>query len=387
MIRKREDDVALMFCVRQSTPRRRPCAFATKPLSSLISTIFVVFLNLALAPTNPANAQITRDSSRPLSKASSTYRIDDIGELPTIAADVTVSLNRKGDVAYWTRTNGLVSAAVWNNGHSTLIDKMSGYPNMISHAINGRGDVGGWMNTGGNLVDNLSTTQGFVRRGDHIEIVRGLGGRDSRVLSLNDKDVLVGAANTANGARHAFVILNSSTSDLGTLPSGTSSAAFAINNSDVIAGAADFDGKVNHAVSWTHLKIMDLGTLPLGAGSSARAINDRGQIVGFSDTPDGVHAFLYTDGAMRDLGTLGSDPSKASGVNNHGEVVGASNVTNSKRHAFLWRKGQMTDLNDFLPAGTPWVLQDAFSINDGGQIVCSARRKGESSHLILLTPQ
>jgi len=376
-----------MFCVRQSTPRRRPCAFATKPLSSLISTIFVVFLNLALAPTNPANAQITRDSSRPLSKASSTYRIDDIGELPTIAADVTVSLNRKGDVAYWTRTNGLVSAAVWNNGHSTLIDKMSGYPNMISHAINGRGDVGGWMNTGGNLVDNLSTTQGFVRRGDHIEIVRGLGGRDSRVLSLNDKDVLVGAANTANGARHAFVILNSSTSDLGTLPSGTSSAAFAINNSDVIAGAADFDGKVNHAVSWTHLKIMDLGTLPLGAGSSARAINDRGQIVGFSDTPDGVHAFLYTDGAMRDLGTLGSDPSKASGVNNHGEVVGASNVTNSKRHAFLWRKGQMTDLNDFLPAGTPWVLQDAFSINDGGQIVCSARRKGESSHLILLTPQ
>jgi probable HAF family extracellular repeat protein len=90
---------------------------------------------------------------------------------------------------------------------------------------------------------------------------------------------------------------------------------------------------------------------------------------------------------MRDLGTLGSDPSKASGVNNHGDVVGASNITNSKRHAFLWRKGRMTDLNDFLPAGTPWVLQDAFSINDDGQIVCSARRKGEPSHFILLTPQ
>jgi probable HAF family extracellular repeat protein len=344
-------------------------------------------VNSALAPTDTANAQFTRDSSRPLSKPVSTYRIDDIGELPIIAADVAVSLNRKGDVAYWTRINDLVYAAVWNNGHSTLIDKMPGYPNMISHAINGSGDVGGWMNTGGNLVDSLSTTQGFVRHGEHIQIVPGLGGRDSRVLSLNDKDVVVGTANTADGARHAFVISKSRTSDLGTLPSGKSSAAFAINNSDVIAGAADFDGKVNHAVSWTHLKIVDLGTLPHGAGSSARAINDRGQIVGFSDTPDGVHAFLYTDGAMRDLGTLGSDPSKASGVNNHGDVVGASNITNSKRHAFLWRKGRMTDLNDFLPAGTPWVLQDAFSINDGGQIVCSARRKGEPAHFVLLTPQ
>jgi probable HAF family extracellular repeat protein len=379
--------IAIMMCVMQTTPRRRACTFATEPLLSCISMMFVVCLTLAPAPTNSANAQVTRDSSRPLSKPSGTYRIDDIGELPAIAADVTVSLNRNGDVAYWTRTNGLVYAAVWNNGHSTLIDKMSGYPNMISHAINGSGDVGGWMNTSGNLVDSLSTTQGFVRHGEHIQIVPGLGGRDSRVLSLNDKDVVVGTANTANGARHAFVISNSSMSDLGTLPSGKSSAAFAINNSDVIAGAADFNGKANHAVSWTHLKIMDLGTLPHGAGSSARAINDLGQIVGFSDTPDGVHAFLYTDGAMRDLGTLGSDPSKASGVNNHGEVVGASNITNTKRHAFLWRKGRMTDLNDFRPAGTPWVLQDAFSINDGGQIVCSARRKGEPSHFILLTPQ
>jgi probable HAF family extracellular repeat protein len=376
-----------MMCVMRTNPRRRSCTFATELLPSRIPMMVVVCLTLALAPTNPANAQVTRASSRPPSKPSSTYRLDDIGELPTIAADVTVSLNRNGDVAYWTRTDGLVHAAVWSNGHSTLIDQVSGYHNMITHAINGSGDVGGWMNTSGNLVDSLSTTQGFVRHGEHIQIVPGLGGRDSRVLSLNDRDVAVGAANTASGARHAFVISNSSMSDLGTLPSGESSTAFAINNSDMIAGAADFEGRVNHAVSWTHLKIMDLGTLPHGGGSSARAINDRGQIVGFSDTPDGVHAFLYTNGAMRDLGTLGSDPSEASGINNHGEVVGASNITNTKRHAFLWRKGRMIDLNDFLPAGTPWVLQNAFSINDGRQIVCSARRRGELLHIILLTPE
>ena len=380
-------DLCDMMCVMLITPHRRSSIFATEHLPSRISMMIAVCLTLALVPTNSVKAQVASDSSRRPSKRSSTYRIDDIGELPTIAADVTVSLNRNGDVAYWTRTNGLVYAAVWSNGHSTLIDNMSGYPNMIAHSINGSGDVGGWMNTSGNLVDSLSTTQGFVRHGGHVEIVPALGGRDSRVFSLNDKDVAVGAANTASGARHAFVISNSNMSDLGTLPSGRASTAFAINNSNVIVGAADFEGKANHAVSWTHMKILDLGTLPHGAGSSARAINDLGQIVGFSDTPDGVHAFLYTNGAMQDLGTLGDDPSKASGINNHGEVVGASNITNTKRHAFLWREGRMTDLNAFLPAGTPWILLDAFSINDGGQIVCSARRKGEPIHLILLTPQ
>ena len=49
----------------------------------------------------------------------------------------------------------------------------------------------------------------------------------------------------------------------------------------------------------------DLGTLG-GTYSWAFDINDRGQVVGYSGTAAGdQHAFLYGDGAMTDLGTLG----------------------------------------------------------------------------------
>ena len=68
----------------------------------------------------------------------------------------------------------------------------------------------------------------------------------------------------------------------------------------------------------------DLGTLG-GTNSYAIAINDRGQVVGYSGTDRGMtgHAFLYSDGAMTDLGTLGGAVgSWASAINDRGQVVG-----------------------------------------------------------------
>jgi probable HAF family extracellular repeat protein len=332
-----------------------------------------------------AQSEKKPDSTAPA--ATVNYKIDDIGEFVRIADDVTVSLNGDGTVAYWMKkTDGTVHAALWRNGQTTIVEDVSGFPNTIAHGINRRGDIAGWMNTSSNPVDSLSTTQGFVRHGGRIQKTAGLGGRDSRVFGLNDKDMLVGSAIVTGGARHAFLISGSGIFDLGTLPSGKSSSAYAINNSGVVVGTADIDGRSNHAVLWMHGKIKDIGTLPQGFTSSARTINDRGQIAGFGDTPDGVHAFLYANGTMQDLGTLGNDPSEASGINNHGDVVGGSNISGTKRHAFLWRDGKMTDLNALLPMGSPWTLSNAFSINDRGQMVCTGRSKGTPLHLLLLTP-
>ena len=363
-----------------------PAIFAMRHLLCAITTISAS-LSFTFLCAHMALAQEHRVLAATIITAAGTYTIEDLGQLPTIADDVTVSLNRDGAVAYWGATAGTVLAMLWQNGDATTIDEVPGYPNSIAHAINRRGDIAGWMNTSGNLVDSLSTTQGFVCHGGRVHILPGLGGRDSYVYGLNDQGAAVGTANLANGARHAFELSGSKVIDLGTLASGKSSAAYAVNNVGKIVGAADIDGKANHAVLWVHRRIEDLGTLPHGGMSSARAVNDRGQIAGFGDTPEGIHAFLYTGGAMKDLGTLGDSPSEASGINNRGEVVGASNLAGGKRHAFLWRDGQMIDLNALQPQGSPWVLLNAFAINDGGQIACSARREGESAHLLLLTPR
>jgi len=356
-------------------------------VAALILTLFLIPFILLCMPAAIAQSEPMAPPDTSAKAVAGAYTIEDIGPLVTIAGDVTVSLNRNGVVSYWTQTNGAVHAAIWKDGRTTVIANMPGYPNSVAHAINQSGDIAGWMNTSGNLVDSSSTTRGFLRRDQRIEIVPGLGGREGRVFGLNDKGVAVGGALTADGARHAFVFSDLRITDLGTLPSGKSSTAYAINNHGIVVGAADVDSKANHAVSWSQGRILDLGTLPHGATSSARAINDRGQIAGFSDSADGIHAFLYSRGAMLDLDTLGKDPSEASALNNHGDVVGASNISGAKRHAFLWHKGRMTDLNNYLPQGSQWVLLKPFGINDRGQIVCSASSPSAALHLLLLTPR
>jgi probable HAF family extracellular repeat protein len=137
------------------------------------------------------------------------------------------------------------------------------------------------------------------------------------------------------------------------------SFAHAINNSGQIVGESDTtQSGVIHAFLWQNGVMTDLGTLG-GDYSVAFSINNRGEVVGQSRTyTSGPHAFLWRNGVMTDLGTLG-DYSVAFGINNRGEVVGESGTYTSGPHAFLWRNGVMTDLGS----------GSAYAINERGQVV------------------
>jgi probable HAF family extracellular repeat protein len=87
--------------------------------------------------------------------------------------------------------------------------------------------------------------------------------------------------------------------------------------------------------------LQDLGTLSsFTSASEAECINDSGQVVGYSENSAGLaHAFLYSDGSMRDLNNLiGSsqwDLESANGINDLGQICGYGVNPSGQTDAFL----------------------------------------------------
>jgi probable HAF family extracellular repeat protein len=228
---------------------------------------------------------------------------------------------------------------------------------------------------------------------------------------LNNHGTAVGAANTSTTdpicffapncfTTHAFQAQNGIATDLGVLAGGDSSTTSWISANRLIAGGSEtgeFDPvygiPVFHPVLWRDGQIVDLGLLPEGGITGlAGAVNNQGQVVGiaFNTVPDPcsilglptqTRAFLWQDGVMQDLGTLGGRDAAANLINDHGQVAGFS-YTSSINPAtgcpvlrpFLWQNGTMLDLGTL--GGTDFEIA---SLNERGEVVGLSNLAGDQS--------
>lgn len=207
---------------------------------------------------------------------------------------------------------------------------------------------------------------------------------------MNNAGVIVGSSTILDPAfgwvEHPAKWVGGTLLELPTL-GGHFGWAYAINDNDLIVGISHLpNNTIRRATLWINGAAVDLGTLG-GTHSHAYDINAHGEVVGVADLLDGSpHAFLFeldSTGNVTeriDLGALGNDHSFAFGMNDVGQVVGTSDA-----RAIFWQDGVMFDLNSTLNPMAGWRLDQAWEINNAGQIVGTGIHLG-APRAFLLTP-
>jgi probable HAF family extracellular repeat protein len=169
------------------------------------------------------------------------------------------------------------------------------------------------------------------------------------------------------------------------------STAYGINDNGQIVGESykqlSNGGLPYHAFLFSGGAMIDLGGFPLSTTlgdyfSIAYAVNNNGQATGLSFTGGETYdAVLWSGGAIQDLGGFGGGAGAGYSINSRGQIVGYSFTTANGAHAFLYDAGVISDLNNLVTIPSGAYLAVAHAINDVGQIVAS----GSDGHLYLLT--
>jgi probable HAF family extracellular repeat protein len=376
--------------------------------NQLLRTLVVALLP-ALAPSHSLEAQEEHAKFHH-------YKLLDLGTFggPTSAISaLVVPLNSRGLAtscadtsvqdpdypsinAIWFNDRFIQHAFLWEGEHLHDLSALPGGTSSCGQFINRRGQISGYS-TNGETDTLLGTPAVHAVLWNHGQIsdLGTLGGFESAGYGLNEQGVVVGGASNkisdpyttnffnffvqAATQVHAFLWKDGMLQDLRTLGTGTDSVAFYVNDKGQVAGQSFTDTTVNpstglptmHPFLWENGTMRDLGTIGGTLVTQIAALNGKGQVAGGMNVAGDAssHAFLWNGLSINDLGTLGGTDSNANGLNDAGEVVGLANTQGDQNfHAFLWRDGVMSDLKTL--GGDANSLAEAVSAS--GQIVGSS---------------
>jgi probable HAF family extracellular repeat protein len=241
------------------------------------------------------------------------------------------------------------------------------------------------------------------------------GGNFSQPFFINRYGLVSGSSSLSDGTQHATLWLEELKVDIGAPGlGGPNSIAFGDNERFQSAGEAetstrdpngeDFCGFGTHLTClpflWEDGGMIQLPTLG-GNNGVAMAISNRGEVAGFAEnsTPDpGCPApqvlhfkpVVWEKGVIHKLPTFGGDPNGvAQEINEDGDVVGGSGTCATFNtnflynlvpvHALLWEKGKTTDLGNLGGKTGKAGGNIAYDINNQGQVVGNSDLRGDKT--------
>jgi probable HAF family extracellular repeat protein len=332
--------------------------------------------------TLPSISQAERHTEA--STSASTVTVTDLGMPPGYSNSVFESLgiNNSGTIFGTVCCTPHTTGYVETGGAFTLLKvDPPNYTESIANALSVSGIIGGRI-----CQANFNTClPAFWSSATAAPTILPTRGRywSGYVDSINRYGTMVGSGYDYYDDQpiHAWAWANGKLNDLGI------GQANGINDAAQVVGTLS-DPYPNEAVFYLGLdRYKLLGSLAPGKTTGAAAINNQGIVVGSGviHNPNSFFPFIYKDGKMTAIPVpISTTGGAAAAVNDSGDVVGFYGTPNlAYGHAFLYSNGAFTDLNNLLPPGSGWVLEEGTGINDSGLIVGTGLHNGQRAAFLL----